>query len=327
MLVFVFLCVLPPATSFLIDVSTPIPLKAGTSINDLFIEERNSRQNLEKYVIHLNQRMTEMAKDVISTKTKVGVLEKTHYNADLQEAFRALQNSSEIMKQGYAALLLEHNNLKREVNVVTQKNNQLQIEVDSLKELQTIVPLQRLANLDNFTVHLEKEIQSTNSVVKKVMFDANARKQDFIALMNATNVLKTRLSDTQLFFHKKFKNIEIKQNLTETSDHEFESKMDEINQTLTANTNGIENRMNANIRQLTKTSQNISNVLKTKLSETKLFVEKKLNAIEIKYNLTVTANVNELENRMNANIQNLTAISQIKMTKLTKNNGRGKYLI
>ena len=121
MFALVFLCVLPPAASFLIDVSTPNPPKAGTLITDehynvlmdLYIQERKSRQNLEKYVIQLNQRMTEMAKDVASTKTKVGVLEKTNSNADLQEAFRALKNNSEIMKQAYDALLLEHKNLKR----------------------------------------------------------------------------------------------------------------------------------------------------------------------------------------------------------------------
>jgi hypothetical protein len=154
--------------------------------------------------------MTEMANDVASTKTKVGVLEKTNYNADLQEALRGLKNSSELMKQAYDALLLEHNNLKREVNVVTQRNNQLQIEVDSLKQLKSIVPLQSLANVNNVTVHLEKEIQNTNNIVNKVMSDGNARKQDFIALMNVTNVLKTRLSDTQLFLDKKLKDIEIK---------------------------------------------------------------------------------------------------------------------
>jgi regulator of replication initiation timing len=44
------------------------------------------------------------------------------------------------MKQAYDALLLEHSNLKREVNVVTQRNNQLQIEVDSLKQLVMNVP-------------------------------------------------------------------------------------------------------------------------------------------------------------------------------------------
>jgi hypothetical protein len=158
--------------------------------------------------------MTEMAKDVASTKTKVGVLEKAKSNVDLQEAIHALKNSSEIMKQAYDALLLEHSNLKREVNVVTQRNNQLQIEVDSLKQLQTIVPLQSLANVNNFTLHLEKEIQSTNSIVNKVLSDENARKQDFIALINVTNVLKTRLSDTQLSMHTKFKHIEIKENLT-----------------------------------------------------------------------------------------------------------------
>jgi hypothetical protein len=81
--------------------------------------------------------------------------------------------------------------------------------------------------------------------------DGNARKQDFIALMNVTNVLKTRLSDTQLYLDQKFKNIEMKQNLIETSDHEFESKMDKINQTFTARANGIENRLNTNIRNLT----------------------------------------------------------------------------
>jgi hypothetical protein len=259
------MCGLSPATSFLIDVSTPIPPKAGTLITDghynalldLFMQERKSRQNLEKYVIQLNQKMTEMAKDVASTKAKVGVLEKTNSNANLQEAFRALKNNSEIMKQAYDGLLLEQINLKREVNVVTQRNNQLQIEVDSLKQLKTIVPLQSLANVNNFTVHLEKEIQNTNSMINKVLSDGNARKQDFIALMNVTNVLKTRLSDTQLYLDKKFKDIKIKQNLTETSDHEFESKMDKMNQTLTAKANGIENRLNTNVRNLTATSQAI----------------------------------------------------------------------
>ena len=169
MFVLVFLCVLSPVSSFLIDVSTPNPPKAGTFITDghynalmdLFIQERQSRQSLEKYVIQFNQKMTEIAKDVANTKTKVGVLEKTNSNTDLQEAFRALKNSSEIMKQAYDALLLEHSNLKREVNVVTKRNNQLQIEVDSLKQLKTIVPLQTLANMNKFTVHLEKEIFRT----------------------------------------------------------------------------------------------------------------------------------------------------------------------
>jgi exonuclease VII large subunit len=229
MFALVFLCVLPLATSFLIDVSTPIPPKAGTFITDehynllmdFVMQERKSRQNLEKYVIQLNQRMTEMAKDVASTKPKVVVLEKANSNADLQEAFDGLKNSSEIMKQAYDKLLLEHSNLKSEVNVVTQRNNKLQIEVDSLKQLKTTVPVQTLANMNNFTLHLEKEIQSTNSMINKVLSDGNARKQDCIALMNVTNVLKTRLSDTQLYLDQKFRNIEMKQSLTETSDHEF----------------------------------------------------------------------------------------------------------
>jgi len=111
--------------------------------------------------------------------------------------------------------------------------------------------------VNNFTVHLEKEIQSTNSIVNKILSDGNARKQDFIAPINVTNVLKTRLSDTQLYLDNKFKDIEIKQNLTETSDHEFESKMDKMNQTLTTKANGIENRLNTNVRNLTPTSQTI----------------------------------------------------------------------
>jgi hypothetical protein len=284
------------------------------------MQETQSRQNLEKYVNQLNQKMTEMANDVASTKTKVGVLEKTNYNPDLQEASRC-----EIMKQAYNSLLLEHSNLKREVNVVTQRNNQLQLEVDYLKQLKTILPRQSLANVNNFTKHLEKEIQNTNSIVNKVLSDENARKQDFIALMNVTNVLKTRLSDTQLFIDQKFKDIEIKQNLTLASDHEFESKMDKINQTVTAKVNGLENRTNADLQQLTVKSQNISNILKRKLSETKLLFEKKFKDIEIKYNSTVTANVIGLENRIN--IQNLTATSQAIMAKLTENNRRGKYTL
>jgi hypothetical protein len=84
MILLVFMCALSPATSFLIDVSTPIPPKAETLITDghynvlldFFMQERKSRQNLEKYVIQLNQKMTEMAKDVASTKTKVESLRK-----------------------------------------------------------------------------------------------------------------------------------------------------------------------------------------------------------------------------------------------------------
>ena len=306
MFVLVLLCVLPPATSFLIDVSTPNPPKAGTLITDehynvlmdLFIQERHSRQNIEKYVIQLNQKMTEMAKDVASTKTKVGVLEKTNYNADLQEA---LKNNSEIMKHAYDKLLLEHNNLRQEVNVVTQRNSQLQMEVDSLKQLLTIVPFKSLANLNNFTVHLEKEIQSTNSMVNKVLSDGNVRKQDFIALVNVTNVLKTRLSDTKLFLEKKFKD-----------------------------TNSIVNKVlsDGNARnQDCIALMNVTNVLKTRLSKTQLFLDQKFKDIEIKQNLTVTANVNELENRINTNIRNLTVTSQTITAKLTENNRRGKYIV
>ena len=55
MFVLIFLCVLPPAMSFLIDVSTPIPPKVGTLITDghynalmdFLMQERQSRQNLE----------------------------------------------------------------------------------------------------------------------------------------------------------------------------------------------------------------------------------------------------------------------------------------
>ena len=42
-------------------------------------------------------------------------------------------------------------------------------------------------------------------MVNKVLSDGNARKQNFIALVNVTNVLKTRLSDTQIYIDKKFK--------------------------------------------------------------------------------------------------------------------------
>ena len=107
MFVSVFLCVLSAATFFLIDASTPNPPKADTIITDdhynallnLLMQETQSRQNLEKYVNQLNQKMTEMANDV----AKVGVLEKTNSYADLQEASRC-----EIMKQAYNSLLLEH---------------------------------------------------------------------------------------------------------------------------------------------------------------------------------------------------------------------------
>jgi hypothetical protein len=75
------MCVLSAATSFLIDASTPNPPKAGTIITydhynallNLLMQETQSRQNLETYLNQLNQKMTEMANDVASAKTKVGV--------------------------------------------------------------------------------------------------------------------------------------------------------------------------------------------------------------------------------------------------------------
>jgi hypothetical protein len=72
---------------------------------------------------------------------------------------------------------------------------------------------------------------------------------------------------------------------------------------------------------------NVTNVLKTRLSDTQLSLDNKLKDIEIKQNATVTANVNQLENRLSANIQNLTTTSQTLMAKLTENNRRGKYIL
>ena len=115
MFVLVFLCVLPPATTFLIDVSTPIPPNLGTFITDghynalmdLFVQERYSRRNLEKYVIQLSQKMTEMAKDIASTKTKVGAIEIKQNLTETSD--HEIESKIDIINQTLIAKITENN--------------------------------------------------------------------------------------------------------------------------------------------------------------------------------------------------------------------------
>jgi hypothetical protein len=59
-----------------------------------------------------------------------------------------------------------------------------------IKHLKDVSHLQSVAKLQNKTEHLEQELRNTNNNASSLTNDGTSRKQDFIALLNKTDVVE-----------------------------------------------------------------------------------------------------------------------------------------
>ncbi|CAC5366331.1 unnamed protein product [Mytilus coruscus] len=183
--IFLFICVsFCSCNGFLLDDKTQSPPNSGTPMSDehykfvmqFVIQERQSRLQLEEYVSQLKQ-------ELVTTKTELA----TEIN-NLKQCGCAsnIKNKTITLQQDF-------DSLKRDYDLIKTKNalflQELAVTKNSVSDLQTVF------DFKNLTSHLAQEIQATNSRQQAITSEANARKQDFLALFQRIQISEKDLKN------------------------------------------------------------------------------------------------------------------------------------
>ena len=166
----------------------------------LLTEERRSRSKLEAIVA---QELLALRQEV--AKSQCGNGNGGHIQINNQGS---MTNDTNKLKEEIIHLKRDHELLKIEVAELVQNNTELKDKVVLLvRNLTTMQNKQCDINPRNETSRLEKALQITNNKLNAVTNDANARKQDFIALLQKVQSTEQRLENST-------KSLEASQNMT-----------------------------------------------------------------------------------------------------------------
>ncbi|VDI12527.1 Hypothetical predicted protein [Mytilus galloprovincialis] len=210
---------------FLLDDRTNPATTSGSLLIDqhfnflinLIMTEQQSRSKLKQHVERLEQELL---------ATKQGVTDLYHTstinNATLEREasswntlyakYNKLDTDHNLLKLNFDKLDLKHSNLENYTKA-------LEHEVASLQQLKGVTELQTILSVRNATKILREELKITYNSLNSVRNEAEARKQDFIALLYKANAIEQKLE----FYFKALDNniynvsetIQYKQNQTE----------------------------------------------------------------------------------------------------------------
>ncbi|XP_052085594.1 uncharacterized protein LOC127723138 [Mytilus californianus] len=221
---------------------------------DLFNLERQARLNLEKYVIRLNERLSEMEKDSERTQSKLNNIMSSQVKQEWKEEVTLLKNQTDAISETCGQLFIDYKNLKKDFNIIKQQTQKLQNEVVDLKYLKSVAQLQNVDTLNNVTKRLEKEIQHTNDNIELLVSDSNtAHKKDFTALVNNAAQMRKETADIETRLCKRFSEL---QNSTISSlgilNTDVNLRMQNFSTLLKELENKVENRSDLNIASQSK---------------------------------------------------------------------------
>lgn len=260
-ILFLFLFISLPVSPFSL-VTKPSNRTLGNYITDahynvlldLFNLERKARLNLEKYVIQLNERLSEIEKDSEHTQLKLNNIMSSQVKQEWKEEVTLLKNQTDAISETCGQLFIDYKNLKIDFNIIKQQTQKLQNEVVDLKYLKSVAQLQTVDTLNNVTKRLEKEIQNTNDNVEQLVSDVNAaHKTDFTALVNNAAQMRKETADIETRLCKRFGEL---QNSTTSSlgiqNTDVNLRMQNFSTLLKELENKVESRSDLNIASQSK---------------------------------------------------------------------------
>ncbi|CAC5386296.1 unnamed protein product [Mytilus coruscus] len=225
---------------FLLDDKTQPPTNSGTPMSDehykfvmqFVIQERQSRLQLEEYVNQLKQ-------ELVTTKTELATeinnLKQCGCASDIKNKTITLQQDFGSLKRDYDVFKTKNALFSQELTVTKNRSVLLENEVAHLQQLQSVSDLQTVFDLKNLTSRLAQEIQATNSRQQAITSEANARKQDFLALYQRIQVSEKDLENLSVDMVERNKKINetdlhtsLRMQLLESNVNLTISKLDEI---------------------------------------------------------------------------------------------------
>ncbi|XP_071166187.1 uncharacterized protein [Mytilus edulis] len=175
---------------------------------DMLIEERQSRRNLEAYITKLQSDVSHLQ---LCGCTGTSITSPVNNTAALETKLNTLNSKFEKLENKHSAVLnrsiqlenelfdlknLELNSLQKDLetvkvqstqlnsdySLVVNKSDQLERELQEVKRLKSVSNLQ-IVKLQKQANDLSQEIVQTNNRQRAIISDNNARKQDFLALL------------------------------------------------------------------------------------------------------------------------------------------------
>lgn len=98
----------------------------------------------------------------------------------------------------------------RQINTMEEYSNKIKIlehEIAASNHMQSSINLQSLSNVLNTTKHLEPWIQETNYKLAAIENDADARKNDFIALFNKADLTENKMENMSQDLEQKWNDL------------------------------------------------------------------------------------------------------------------------
>lgn len=206
-------------------------------VMQFIFQERQSRLQLEEQMKQLQQQLYSTQTDLVNKMNALDHCSMAESNrvSGLLNRTNFLEDKVSVLTKTSDAIELQNSQLQHENVQLRNDTKQLENDMSNLKKLQRVVDLQTMANLQNRTNHLEQEIQGTNSRQTLVISEANARKQDFIALFQKLQTMEYDVGKT-------LETLNNKTNETENCMHSLESNFQSTNANVQKKLDAISNR-------------------------------------------------------------------------------------
>lgn len=244
-MIIIFMLVFCVCHGFLLDGKTIPPPTPGSVMTDehykfvmqFIFQERQSRLQLEEQMKQLQQQLYSTQTDLVNKMNALDHCSMAESNrvSGLLNRTNFLEDKVSVLTKTSDAIELQNSQLQHENVQLRNDTKQLENDMSNLKKLQRVVDLQTMANLQNRTNHLEQEIQGTNSRQTLVISEANARKQDFIALFQKLQTMEYDVGKT-------LETLNNKTNETENCMHSLESNFQSTNANVQKKLDAISNR-------------------------------------------------------------------------------------
>lgn len=235
---------------------------------NLIVAERQSRSKLEQHLVRLEQELIATQKgvtDIYHTSSNNNAsLEREERNWNtLYAKYNDLETDHNLLRLKFDKLDIKHSNLENYTKVLEQ-------EVASIQQLKGISDLQTVLNVRNETKILQKELKITNNSLNSVRNEAEARKQDFVALLHKADSIEHKLEFSVKALDNYINNVSetlhYKQNQTEfaVKQMQYEVKTYRFNQSFTfkhfeENLTSVEKIQNLSVEKLDLEIHNMSN--------------------------------------------------------------------
>lgn len=251
MVVLLLLCFVT-SQGFLLDGSTPLP-KAGTVMTDshfsmllnLLVDERNTREQLEQIV---KQNQQEIAN--INEKFSHCNCNKQDVNVNvINNKTAQLEYKVDVLQQTVHSVQVINAQIQLKQILTENSSRRLEKDIKGLKQLQSVSDLQTILVLQNKTTNIEMKQQQTENTLQSVLSSANARSQDFLALLSKLKISDNRTIELQSELHNTNKRL----NLTDSNlNSRVENQMQTLQGTLNSSLDNVQITLDSTRTQLTQ---------------------------------------------------------------------------